>query len=144
MSNLLTKTTLTMLLALVGLLPVAWAQSSKPNSAADCKAPTTQKEMNDCAYEDFLAANAGYAESNRSISGRLSSRQRELFHRSQTTWIAHRTAACNFESSNEPGGSAHGKVKWQCTARMARERVAELAKLGDCPEGDLACVRFRK
>ena len=133
-----------MILALVGLLPVAWAQSSKPNSAAACKAPTTQKEMNDCAYEDFLAANAGYAESNRSISGRLSSRQRELFHRSQTAWIAYRTAACNFESSGAQGGSALGMVKWQCTARMTRERVAELAKLGDCPEGDLACVRFRK
>jgi uncharacterized protein YecT (DUF1311 family) len=42
------------------------------------------------------------------------------------------------------GGSAQGVVNWQCAARMTRERLAELAKLGHCPEGDLACVRFKK
>jgi len=39
--------------------------------------------MNDCAYEDFLASGAGYAESNKSVMDRLSGKQRDLFRRSQ-------------------------------------------------------------
>lgn len=144
MSNSFTKTTLALVLAVFGLLPGAWAQSANAPSAADCKAPTNQKLMNECAYEDFLKANSGYAESNKSISGKLSGKQRELFRRSQTAWMAYRTAACDFESSAVQGGSAYRMVKWQCTARMTRERVAELIKVGNCAEGDLACVRYKK
>ena len=122
----------------------AWAHTVSLNAPLDCKAPSTQKQMNDCAYEDFLAANAGYAESNKSVSGKLSGKQRDLFRRAQTSWIAYRTATCAFESSAPLGGSAQGMVNWQCAARMTRERVAELAKLGNCPEGDVACVRLKK
>ncbi len=148
MLHFLTKTALAV--ALTSLLtsflasPSAWAQTANPNAALDCKAPTTQKQMNDCAYEDFLASGAGYAQSNKVVMDKLSGKQRDLFRRSQKAWIAYSTAACDFESSGVLGGSAHSMVKWQCAARMNRERVAELAKLGDCREGDVACVRFKK
>ena len=144
MSNLFTRTTLSLLLALFGALPGAWAQSANPKPAPDCKAPSTQKAMNECAYEDFLAANAGYAESNKSVMDKLQGKQRDLFRRAQKSWIAYRTATCAFESSAVQGGSAQGMVNWQCAARMTRARVAELNAIGNCPEGDVACVRLKK
>lgn len=140
MNHFLTTAALTVLLTSHG----AWAQTTNSTTAIDCKAPSTQKQMNDCAYEDFLAANAGYAESNKSVYGKLSGKQRDLFRQSQKAWMAYRTATCAFESSAVQGGSAQGMVNWQCAARMTRVRVIELNKLGNCAEGDLACVRFKK
>lgn len=123
--------------------PAAWAQTD-PKAGLDCKAPTTQARMNDCAYEDFLAAGAGYAESSKQISSKLTGKQRDLFRRAQKAWIGYSTAACEFETSGLQGGSAQGMARWQCAARMTRARVAELAAMGNCAEGDLACVRFKK
>ena len=100
--------------------------------------------MNDCAYEDFLEANAGYADSNKSVSSGLQGKQRDLLRRAQKSWIAYRTATCAFESSAVQGGSAQPMVKWQCAARMTRARVVELNAIGNCREGDLACVRLKK
>lgn len=119
---------------------------AQTNSTAtvDCKTPSTQASMNLCAYEDFLATNSGYAEANQAISSKLSGKQRDLFRRSQKAWIAHRTAACDFESSGLLGGSAQGMVKWQCAARMTRARVVELTALSKCSEGDLSCIRLEK
>ena len=105
---------------------------------------TTQAHMNECVYADFLAANAAYAETNQTISNKLSGKQRGLFRRAQKSWLAYRTAACDFESSGLLGGSAQGLVKWQCAVRMTRVHVDALRAMGDCAEGDLACVRFKK
>lgn len=134
----------TLCAALAGIAAPTLAAPANAPTAAECAAPDTQKRMNDCAYEDFLTASAGYAEGNKSVSGKLSGEQRELFRRSQKAWIAYRTAACDFESSAVQGGSAYGMVKWQCTARLTRARVVELTAMGNCPESDVACVRFKK
>ena len=130
-------------LAIFLVIPSVWAQSGDAQPA-DCKAPSTQKAMNECAYDDFLAANAGYAESNKSVMDKLQGKQRDLFRRAQKSWIAYRTATCAFESSGVQGGSAQGMVNWQCATRMMRVRVAEMDAMGNCPEGDVACVRLKK
>ena len=137
---------LSKLIALILLMVsmATWAQTADSKTAPNCKAPSTQKAMNDCAYEDFLAANTGYADSNRSVSSGLQGKQRDLFKRAQKSWIAYRTATCAFESSAVQGGSAQPMVNWQCAARMTRARVVELNAIGNCREGDLACVRLKK
>jgi uncharacterized protein YecT (DUF1311 family) len=130
---------------------VAWAAAAmSPGAMAqavpapDCATATTQARMNECAYEDFLAATAGYAASYKAVAGKLDKRQRDQFRRTQKLWIQYRTAACHFESSGVAGGSAQGMVKSQCDARMTRARTAELEKLASCQEGDLSCPRFGK
>ena len=100
--------------------------------------------MNECAYEDFLAATAGYAASYKTLSDRLGTAQKDQFRRTQKLWIQYHTAACNFESSGVAGGSAQAMVKSQCDARMTRARTAELTALANCKEGDLSCPRFKK
>ena len=118
----------------------SWAQTHSP--PFDCAAPATQAAMNACAYEDFLAATASYAERSKAITRQLSGKPRSLFLRSQTAWLAYRTAVCDFESSAVQGGSAHGMVQWQCAARMTRARTLALAAVGNCREGDISCVRL--
>lgn len=130
------------MLAVVLAAQAGWAQTSNTETA--CAAPATQTAMNACAYEDFLAATAAYAERGRDITRQLSDRPRSLFLRSQSAWLAYRTAACDFESSALQGGSAHSMVMWQCAARMTRARALELATLGNCPEGEIACVRLNR
>ena len=129
-------------LAMSLVISSAWAQRGD-SKHADCKTPETQKAINECAYDDFLAANAGYAESNKLVMDSLQGKSRDLFRRAQKSWIAYRTASCAFESSAAHGGSAQGMVNWQCAARMTRARVAEMNVMGNCLEGDVACVRFK-
>ena len=129
-------------LAVLLATQAAWAQTS--NTKIDCDAPATQTAMNACAYEDFLAATAAHAERGNAIARQLSGEPRALFLRSQKAWLAYRTAACNFESSAVQGGSAHGMALWQCAARMTRARALELDAVGNCPEGDIACVRLNR
>ena len=147
--------TLACLLAAANLAPNAGAQttqatqSSKPIPASsapapDCATATTQARMNECAYEDFLAANAGYAASYKTLAGKMSATKKDQFRRTQKLWIQYRTAACNFESSGVAGGSARPMAKSQCDARMTRARTAELTALANCKEGDLSCPRFTK
>ena len=120
----------------------ARAQTAKSAPAQDCASAVTQARMNECAYEDFLAATAGYAASYKAISDKFAGRQRDQFRRTQKLWIQYRTAACNLESSGVQGGSAQGMVKSRCEARMTRVRTAELEKWNSCQEGDLSCPRF--
>lgn len=123
-------------------LTVIAAQDSPP-TAADCAAPITQKLMNECAFEDFLLANIDYTDSSQVVFAKLAGKSRDLFRRSQISWISHRTEQCDFESSGVLGSSREGMIKWQCAARMTRARIVELAKLADCGEGNLGCLRFR-
>lgn len=121
----------------------ALAQNAAP--PPDCTAATTQARMTECAYEDFLAATAGYSASYKTLADQVGSRQqRDQLRRTQKLWIEYRTAACKFESSGAQGGSAQGMVNWQCAARMTRARTDELAKLVSCPEGDVSCPRAGK
>ena len=124
--------------------PGAMAQTDKGAAAPDCASAVTQARMNECAYEDFLAATAGYAASYKTISDKLGPRQKDQFRRTQKLWIGYRTAACNFESNGVAGGSAQAMVKSRCDARMTRTRTAELDVLANCKEGDLACPRFAR
>ncbi len=124
--------------------PLAQAQTTPSTSATDCANAGTQARLNECAYEDFLVATSDYSASHKTISEKLSPKQKDQFRRAQKLWIQYRTAACNFESSGVAGGSAQAMVKSQCDARMTRARTAELDALANCKEGDLSCPRFRK
>ena len=107
--------------------------------APDCAAPTTQVDMNRCAYEDFLVANGAQAAVLKRLTQALTMPGRQRLRTAQKAWIAWRTAQCEFESSGSSGGSAHELARWSCTARLTRERTAALETLATCPEGDIAC-----
>lgn len=118
------------------------AQPAPPRGEpGDCNRPTTQAQMNACAYEDFLLAQAELAGTQQRLQQGWTSTQRDGLRKVQKAWLQFRTEACAFESSSAAGGSAQPMLQWQCAARMTRERAAALAATVNCPEGDLACVR---
>ena len=107
--------------------------------APDCSAPTRQADMNRCAYEDFLAASAAQSAVLKALTQGLAAPDRQRLRNAQKTWIAWRTAQCEFESGGSSGGSAREMARWSCTAKLTRERTVALDKLTHCPEGDTAC-----
>ena len=108
-------------------------------ATGDCAAATTQAEMNTCADDDFLVANADYAAAYSALAKQLPAAQREQLRPMQSAWLNFRTVACRFEGGASSGGSAQGYVYWNCAARLTRERSVELVRLATCCEGDIRC-----
>ncbi len=125
----------------IALLFIALAAYANLAYALDCAAPLTQKDMNECAYEGFLDASRDYASSYKTLGDGLSAAQKKQLLRMQKSWMAYRSQACDFESSASQGGSVQAMVKWQCMARMTKQRAGELDALSRCPEGDVSCVQ---
>ena len=123
------------------VLRMVGSPASAPAAASGCANADTQAALNDCAFQDFLAAGADYAASYQALSARLTAGSKTALRSTQKSWLAYRTAACSFESSGLQGGSAQAMVRSQCAARMTRARAAELGQLVRCTEGDLSCVR---
>ncbi len=107
--------------------------------ALDCKTALTQADMNACAYEDFLAANAAQAASIKALETRLKTSDRSRWRSAQKAWIAWRTAQCSFESGTASGGSVREMLRWQCVTRQTQARTTSIERLSTCPEGDLVC-----
>ena len=130
--------------ALCGLLAAAstaFSQTAAATSAIDCQTAATQAELNACAYEEFLVTQAEMADQLKPLQATYSAEQRAALRRVQRAWLGFRTEACSFESRGGGLSSAQPMRQWQCAARMTRERTAALARMANCPEGDLACVR---
>jgi uncharacterized protein YecT (DUF1311 family) len=93
-------------------LRVTAAATDAPN----CSAPTAQTHLNRCAFEDFLAANGAQAAVLKGLSQGLAAPDRQRLRTAQKSWIAWRTAECEFESAGSRGGSAHELARWSCAA----------------------------
>ena len=104
-----------------------------------CASASTQAALNECAYESFLAATVATGPQLKQIESALTPSRRTAWRNVQKAWLTFRTQSCQFESNAVQGGSAGPMVKWQCAARMTRERSAALVRLASCPEGDIAC-----
>ena len=113
-----------------------------PNAA--CASATSQKQLNECAYDAFLAATADYSAAYKALTEKLDKDNVRHLQRVQKAWMAYRTATCDFEAAGVKGGSAADMVQWQCAARYTRVRTVELKKMAACPEGDLACPPLRR
>lgn len=107
-----------------------WAQD-------DCRTPRTQAQMNRCANDALLDARQRQAQAVRELEQALAPAQRKSFRESQRAWERWRAAQCAFESS--AGGSVRPLVESLCATRLTDARTAEIARLADCPEGDLGC-----
>ena len=119
----------------------AFSQSRPAAGEIDCQLASTQRELNTCAYEEFLGTQAQMAEQLRRLQATYTVEQRAGLRRVQRAWLSFRTESCLFESRQAGPSSAQPMLQWHCAARMTSERVAELVRMANCPEGDLACVR---
>ncbi len=127
--------------ALLAPATTAFSQAAPTANNIDCQRASTQPELNACAYEEFLATQAGMADELKRLQAGFIAEQRSGLRRVQRAWLSFRTEACAFESRHAGISSSQPMLQWQCAARMTRERTAVLVKMANCPEGDLTCVR---
>ena len=107
--------------------------------ADPCAGASTQAALNACAFESFLAASATMSEQLRAIEAALTAARRASWRQVQKAWLTYQTQTCQFEAGAIGAGSARQMVQWQCSARLTRQRTAELLRLTSCPEGDTSC-----
>ena len=123
--------------------PVLQLRTVQRPAANQCADASTQAAINECAYESFLATSAAMSQQLRGIEASLTSAQRVRWRRAQKAWMTYRTETCQFEAAAVGQGSARQMVQWQCSARLTTLRTAELARMADCPEGDISCTMHK-
>lgn len=117
-----------------------------PNANWNCDEPEVQQEMNWCAHQDFLVADAELNTQWRLNSAILKERDIqwmdghgnaddgkpgffETMLSAQRAWLAYRDAHCRSEGYSARGGSLEPLLVSSCKAELTRKRTAELAKL---------------
>jgi uncharacterized protein YecT (DUF1311 family) len=105
----------------------------------DCVNQTTQLDMNQCAYQEWQAAdadlNAVYAETLAIVQERDRSytpegdSEEDRLRRAQRAWVAFRDANCDVAGYQMRGGSAEPLLVNGCLRQMTEDRIAELQAL---------------
>ncbi|MFK8251495.1 lysozyme inhibitor LprI family protein [Ancylobacter terrae] len=123
-------------IALAGLLLLAAGSAH----AQDC-ADQTQGGLNICAIAAFKKADDRLNAIYRQITARLKddADTRGLLVAAQRAWLGFRDAECTFLTSPAAQGSIHPMLVAQCREALTLKRVAELAPLLACEEGDMSC-----
>lgn len=125
--------------ALLALLITA--ASPHTVSANDCSDAASQKEMIDCAKQNYARndaqLNANYALLKLRLADDTETEQKLVA--AQRNWIAFRDAECTFSSSGVAGGSFYGVVQTNCLNRLTQKRNDDFAQYLKCQEGDLSC-----
>lgn len=107
----------------------------------DCANTMVQMELNQCAYQDWEAAdaelNAAYTQAMTLLQGwdeNLPKNERGgsvLLKEAQRAWITFRDKACAAEGYGVKGGSAEPLVIYGCMRLLTQERTAHLTTLFD-------------
>jgi uncharacterized protein YecT (DUF1311 family) len=118
----------------------AWAQ----DSAATCKNPVTQMDLNRCSAQDYDAAdgelNLQYRETWAALAewdAALPEAQRgaeKALLAGQRAWIAYRDAQCETSGFQARGGSMEPMLVSGCAADLTRRRTGELKDLATAME----------
>jgi uncharacterized protein YecT (DUF1311 family) len=125
-----------LLLALVPFLftPLAHA-------AVDCANASDQATMNQCAGQDFKAADKELNSVYQQITARLKDNPdgKKLLVSAQRAWIGFRDAECKFSASGVAGGSVYPLIYSNCLTSVTKVRVDALKEYLKCEEGDMSC-----
>lgn len=124
-----------LLLALTPLLFTIVAQ------ADDCANAVTQGEMNQCAAQQYKAADKELNDLYKQITTRLKDdpKAKQLLVKAQRAWIDFRDAECEFSASGVEGGSVYPLIHTDCITAQTKARVEAFKIYLKCKEGDLSC-----
>jgi uncharacterized protein YecT (DUF1311 family) len=120
-------------------LTLAFPAVAPQASGPDCDNPQTQVEMNACAYESFLEADAELNSEWKSLRTRLRQAEDDFGYEGwfdaalegQRGWLAYRDGQCAAEGYEMGGGTMEGMEVAYCKARLTRARIRELRELDD-------------
>jgi uncharacterized protein YecT (DUF1311 family) len=124
------------LLALSPLLFMPFA-----HAAVDCANASDQATMNQCAGQDFKAADKELNTLYQQITGRLKDNPdgKKLLVSAQRAWVGFRDAECKFSASGVTGGSVYPLIYSNCLTAVTKVRVEALKEYLKCEEGDMSC-----
>jgi len=109
--------------------------------ADDCAIAITQGEMNQCAAQQYKAADKELNDLYKQITARLKddSKAKQLLVKAQRAWIDFRDAECEFSASGVEGGSVYPLIHSDCITAQTKARVEAFKTYLKCKEGDLSC-----
>jgi uncharacterized protein YecT (DUF1311 family) len=109
---------------------VFWTNVSVAQDAdLDCDNAMTQRDMNTCAYQDYLAADLALNEVYAWAMSRAKTYENgaDLALRdAQRAWIPYRDAACAAEGLLYEGGSIRPLIEYVCMATLTERRAQDM------------------
>ena len=111
-------------LALAGAC--AWTLVPNAARADDCANATTQFDLNQCAEQDWEAADAELNKVYRKLMDQSGPEDKEGLRKAERDWIKYRDDSCASETSGSEGGSIHPMEESNCMADKTRARIREL------------------
>lgn len=109
--------------------------------ATDCNDAVDQSTMNQCAEQNFKAADARLNSTYRALTQQLDTDSLERLKQAQRAWISFRDALCAFKSEPLRDGSIYPMVLSSCLEKTTDAQTSILKKHLSCAEGDVLCVR---
>lgn len=92
----------------------------------DCENPTTQREMNLCARQDFQRADSTLNSLCRSVIAEIDEKEKELLREAEEVWIEYRNSHCRAVQHPHKGGSMLPLVKYSCLKKVTDQRIEVL------------------
>jgi uncharacterized protein YecT (DUF1311 family) len=125
-----------LLLALTPVLFITFA-----HAAVDCANASDQATMNQCAGQDFKAADKELNTVYQQITKRLKDNPdgKKLLVSAQRAWVGFRDTECKFSASGVAGGSVYPLIYSNCMTSVTKVRVEALKEYLKCEEGDMSC-----
>lgn len=111
------------------------------HAAVDCATANDQTTMNQCAGQDFKAADKELNTVYQQITARLKDNPdgKKLLISAQRAWIGFRDTECKFSASGVAGGSVYPLIYSNCMTSVTKTRVEALKQYLKCEEGDMSC-----
>ncbi|POA46819.1 urease-associated protein [Pseudomonas sp. MPR-ANC1] len=111
------------------------------HAAVDCANASDQATINQCAGQDYKAADNELNAVYKQIKERLkdNAEATKLLVDAQRAWVGFRDAECTFSSSGVTGGSVYPLVYSSCLTGVTKVRVEALKQYLKCEEGDMSC-----
>jgi uncharacterized protein YecT (DUF1311 family) len=126
------------------------AGCSKPSSAheplyavQDCNKATNQMDLNQCADANFESADRALNEVYRKLmEAQADQPAKDKLHDSERLWIKFRDGECARQVGPREGGGSIWPMDYaNCLETKTAERLRELRRSLDCPDGPNACGR---
>ncbi|MFI8648200.1 lysozyme inhibitor LprI family protein [Pseudomonas iridis] len=124
---------------LLALTPLLF--TTLTHAGVDCANASDQATMNQCAGQDYKAADKELNAVYQQITGRLKDNPdgKKLLVSAQRAWIGFRDAECKFSSSGVTGASVYPLIYSNCMTAVTKVRVEALKQYLKCEEGDMSC-----
>lgn len=104
----------------------AWAAGD--DRVYDCNPNGNQQQMNDCAAQDYQAADAQLNARYREVMDSLSPPMRDALRTEQRRWLRGRDPACHQAAKAYQGGSIWPLIFSSCQEKATRKRTAALER----------------